>query len=118
MILIQLVLIIGFLLFLFRVLANPASYQLNAWVKILASLFVLVAIVAVLFPDTTNDIAHWVGVTRGADLLLYLLTLAFIFAMFNSYIQGKRQQKRIVQLARKVALLEARQKNELKQPDA
>jgi len=107
MIFIQVVLIAGFLIFLLMVLANPSSYHLKAWTKILATLFVLAAIITVMFPETTNTIAHWAGVTRGADLLLYMLTLAFIFFIFSSYLQGKRQQRRIVLLARKIALLEA-----------
>lgn len=110
MILIQIILIVGFLLLLYRVLANPESYRLSAGIKILAILFVLVAIVTVLFPNSTNALAHKVGVSRGADLLLYLLALAFIFAMFNSYIQGKRQERRIVLLARKIAILEANER--------
>jgi hypothetical protein len=109
MIAIQIILIIGFLVFLFRVLANPASYQLRAWTKILAILFVVVAIVTVISPNITNTIAHWVGVSRGADLLLYLLTLAFIFVLFSSYLSEKRLQRRMVTLARKIAILEANQ---------
>jgi hypothetical protein len=111
MIAIQIVLIAAFLSFLFLVLANPLSYQLRAWIKILAMMFVLIAIITVVFPDSTNTVAHWLGVSRGADLLLYLLTLAFIFAMFNSYTQEKRLQRRIVLLARKLAILEANQRN-------
>ena len=107
MIAIQAVLVVGFVAFLFKVLSNPASYQLRAWTKILAILFVMAAIVTVLFPNSTNTVAHWLGVSRGADLLLYLLTLAFIFSLFNGYTHEKRLQKRIVLLARKVAILEA-----------
>lgn len=107
MIAIQVILVAGFLLFLYRVLANPASYQFRAWTKILAFVFVIAAILAVLFPNTTNTVAHWAGVSRGADLLLYLLTLAFIFSIFSAYMQEKRQQKRIVLLARKLAIIEA-----------
>lgn len=117
MILIQLILIIGFVVFLLRVLADPASYQLRAWTKILATLFVIAAILSVIFPDATNTIAHRAGVGRGADLLLYLLTLAFIFVMFNSYTQEKRLQKRIVLLARKVAIIEANQREKLLKKD-
>lgn len=111
MILIQIVLVVGFLIFLSRVLVNPASSQLKAWTKILATLFVLAAIITVIFPDSTNTLAHWLGVKRGADLLLYLLALAFIFTIFNSYVHEKRQQKRIASLARKIAIIEANQQS-------
>ena len=99
--------------FLSRVLVNPASYQVRAWIKILVTLFVLLAVVTVIFPDMTNTIAHWVGVGRGADLLLYLLTMAFIFSIFHAYLQEKRAQKRIVLLARRLAIIEANQREPL-----
>lgn len=110
MILIQVILITGFLFFLYEVLANPYSYQLRAMTKLLAIGFVFIAIFTVIFPNVTNMIAKDLGVTRGADLLLYLLTLAFIFTIFNAYIQEKRLQKRIVILARKIAIIEANQR--------
>ena len=107
MILIQAVLIIAFLALLFRFLADPGSYQIKAWKKIIGVLFVLMAIFAVLFPNILNSVAHFFGVGRGADLLLYLLTLAFIFVVFSQYVGSRQDQKRFVKLSRKVALLEA-----------
>jgi small membrane protein len=107
MIIIQIILVTGFIVFLYRILTNPRSYQLKAWTKIFAILFAVTAIFAILLPETTNHLAHWVGVKRGADLLLYLLTIAFIFSILHTYLQEKRQQKEIVLLARKIAIIEA-----------
>jgi hypothetical protein len=107
MIAIQVILIIAFAVFLLRLVTNPNSYQIKAWAKILGVLLVLAAVGAVLFPDSSNTVAHWVGVSRGADLLLYMLTLAFIFVVLNIYISEKQNQRRIVSLARKIAILEA-----------
>ncbi len=117
MILIQALLVAGFTIFLFRVMANPNSYQLRAWTKILTIIFVVVAIVIVLFPEYSNSLARFVGVTRGADLLLYLLTLSFIYVIFNLYMQEKRLQKRIVLLARKLAIIEANEAQNSKKHD-
>lgn len=111
MILFQVVLIIAFFILLIRLLANPNSYQIKAWKKIIGILFVLLAIFSVLFPDSLNSIANFFGVGRGADMLLYLLTLAFIFAEFSRYISSKQEQKRFVKLARKIALLEAQMRS-------
>lgn len=111
MIIIQIILIGSFVYLLLRLLTNSNSYQMNAWIKILGILFTVLAIVIVLSPNSLNAIAHLVGVTRGADLLLYLLTLAFILTVLNLYIKGKHEQKRLVQLARKVAILEAELKH-------
>lgn len=107
MIVIQIILILAFVSFLFRLLANPNSYQIKAWTKIFGVLFVLGAIGVIAFPNSANTVAHWVGVTRGADLLLYILTLSFIFTILNLYIKEKQENRRLVSLARKVAIIEA-----------
>lgn len=114
MIVIQLILVLGFILFLWWFLANPASHQASAWTKILTLLLTALAIIVVIFPNISNRIAHALGVTAGANLLLYCLTLAFIFTLLNLYIKGKEQQRRLVKLVRKVSLLEAEQKKQLR----
>jgi len=111
MILIQLILVICFLVLLVKFLANPNSYQIKAWKKIIGISFLIASIFAVLFPEVLNDFAHFLGVGRGADLLLYVVTLAFIFTTFNYYIASKQEQRRIIKLARKVAIIEANQRN-------
>jgi small membrane protein len=109
MIAIQIILILAFLALVVRFMANPNSHQMKAWQKILGLLFCMVAIYAVLLPDQLNRLANAVGVGRGADLLLYLLTLSFIFVVFNNYVHNRQEQKRLVMLARKLAIIEANQ---------
>jgi len=108
MILIQIILVVGIFYLLIRFLANPSSTNIRAWKKILGIIFTLLAVVVVLLPQTANDIAHSVGVGRGADLLLYVLTLAFIFVCLNLYLKSKQDERRYVELARQIALLDAR----------
>jgi hypothetical protein len=107
MIAIQIILIFGFLLFLWRFLSDPASHRIHAWIKILTALFTVLAVIVVAFPNISNDVAHAVGVTTGANLLLYFLTLAFIFVVVNLYIRNKTENERLVALVRKIAILEA-----------
>lgn len=111
---IQLLLIIGILFALVRFIGNSNSNRTKAWKKIMGIVFTLFAINIVLFPELANDMAHWVGVSRGADLLLYLLTLAFIFTSINQYVHAQEDQKRLVSLTRKVALLEAERNRKIK----
>jgi hypothetical protein len=47
------------------------------------------------------------GVKTGANLLLYCLTLAFIFVAINQYMRGKREDRRIAAIVRQLAILEA-----------
>lgn len=107
MILIQVILIVSFVVLLVRFLADPNSHQVRAWKKIIGVFFVLLAIASVLLPELIDDFAHIVGVGRGADLLLYVLTLAFIASILTGQVRHKQDQKRLIKLARKIAILEA-----------
>ncbi|HSX30431.1 MAG TPA: DUF2304 domain-containing protein [Candidatus Saccharimonadales bacterium] len=104
---IQIIIIVAALLMLVFGLRGHQTHIGRAWKKIGLVLLVLAMIVAVLFPNTTNDLAHLVGVGRGADLLLYILTLAFIAYVLNSYVQQRQEKDQVYRLARQVALLEA-----------
>lgn len=107
MILIQAVLIIAFLVLLARFMSNPSSYQIRAGSKLFMILLVTLAIFVIIFPDTSNTIARWFGVKYGVNLLVYMLGLAFTFLVLHLYVREKREQARLVQLARNFALLEA-----------
>lgn len=107
MIAIQALLIVGLMALFGWFLANPRSYQVRAWTKILTFLFAIIALIFILFPDSSNHVANWLGVGRGVDLLSYLLSLAFIYLILRSYVREKEEQKKIVQLARRLAILEA-----------
>ncbi len=107
MIVIQLLLIVAILFVIIRFLSSRNTSQTQAWKKILLLFFAISAIVLVLAPNILNGIAHVLGVGRGADLLLYALTVAFVFVQLNNYIKTKEEQKRIVILARKIAITEA-----------
>lgn len=59
-------------------------------------------------PEDLNHLAQFVGVGRGADLALYLgLSLVFL-ALAALYLQLRHLQGRFTQLAREVALAQAR----------
>jgi hypothetical protein len=110
MIAIQILLLVGILILFGWFLANPRSYQVRAWTKIFTLLFAVIALVFILFPNSSNHVANWFGVGRGVDLLSYLLSLAFIYLILRSYIREKEEQKRIVQLGRRLAILEANER--------
>ncbi len=106
--LIQFLLIVGIIFaaaFAMRVLPGDRSLALK---RIFALLFVAVAILAILFPNTLTAVAGFFGVGRGTDLLLYLfviMTLLFAAATIRA---KARSDARVTELARAVALIEAR----------
>ena len=63
------------------------------------------AAAAVIFPELTNDIAHAVGVGRGADLITYLVEIGLLFVVVHYYMKFVEHQAQITQLVREIALL-------------
>ena len=58
----------------------------------------------ILWPEITNRLAAFVGIGRGADLILYTSTLFFFFVCFNFFIRFKELEEHIGLLARELAL--------------
>jgi hypothetical protein len=93
--------IVALLVWLLRSRRNAQS---QAWVKVGFVLFVLAAVYAVLRPNDTTVVAHWLGVARGTDLMLYALIIAFSFSTLSTYLKFKDLEVRYARLARAVAL--------------
>jgi hypothetical protein len=104
---IKLIIIIATLLMLVLFLTNRSTSRTRASVKLALVGFVLIAILVTLLPEVANNVAHAVGVGRGTDLLLYIQIVAFMFLVLSLYIRSKDENKRIVSLARKLAIMEA-----------
>jgi small membrane protein len=107
---IQIVLIVAAALIGGYVFANLHTQKGRAWKRILLFIFIIAMILAILFPDTTTQVASWVGVGRGADLLLYGLAIAFVFFVFNVYVKFQQQRNLVFKLARKIAIADAEQR--------
>ena len=103
---IQLVLIVGIVLAALRILAGTG--QRTQAVRRLGLLaFAALAALSVLFPTLWTKVAHKVGIGRGADLLLYLLVIAFFSFVATMFRRQREAEYRYTQLARRIALSEA-----------
>ena len=109
-IIVQIVVIILALIIAAATLGNRSTHSGKAWKKIALVLLAVGMVIAVLFPNTTNNLAHLVGVGRGADLLLYVTVIAFIFYALNNYLHQQDQRDMLFRLARKVALVDANER--------
>lgn len=69
--------------------------------------FLALNVWAVLRPEDVTYVAQRLGVGRGADLLLYLLVVAFVFVVLNFYLRFRDMGERFTELARSVALRDA-----------
>lgn len=76
--------------------------------RIFAILFVAAAVFAILFPNVLTAVAHFFGIGRGTDLLLYLFIVAMLTFAVATVRAKARSDARVTDLARAVALMEAR----------
>lgn len=76
--------------------------------RILALLAALAAILAILFPAALTTVANFFGIGRGADLLLYVSVIGGLLFAVATVRAKARSDARVTQLARSVALMEAR----------
>ena len=63
--------------------------------------------VLVLAPDLSTEIAHRVGVGRGADLILYCFIVATLGLIMNLHLRLRAMNDEMTEVARRVALLTA-----------
>jgi hypothetical protein len=107
MILLQILLVIGFLFVLFWFLSKPGSAQVKAWKRLAIVGLLGFSIVAVLVPSGADAVASFVGVYSGANLLLYVLAVSFVAFVLNQYVHNGDAHERVIVLTRQLAILEA-----------
>lgn len=104
----QLLLILGIIaaaILSIRFLRGERSLAIK---RIMALVAAFAAILAILFPSILTKVANFFGIGRGADLLLYVFIIgALLFAVATVRAKA-RSDARVTQLARSVALMEAR----------
>ncbi len=76
--------------------------------RLVAIVCAVAALLAIVFPEALTWVANLLGIGRGADLLLYLSILAAMLFAIASLRSRARQDARVTELARAVALMEAR----------
>jgi hypothetical protein len=65
----------------------------------------VVAGVAVVFPERTDSIANWAGVGRGVDLIGYLVQVLLLFMALHFYTKFVDIQRQLTRIVRELAIL-------------
>ena len=98
---IQVILTLGLVLCLtYAFLQRQKSRLVSLTISIISN----AGIYFVLVPERTNDLAHLVGVGRGADLILYCWLVISLVVSVNLQFKILRLQGLITELARAIAL--------------
>jgi small membrane protein len=59
-------------------------------------------------PDHATQVAMWAGVGRGVDLVLYIWVCISLIVLLNLHLKLRRQMELVTDMARTIALDEAR----------
>ncbi len=95
----------GIAVYLVRSTPSPRHQAIRRLVVLVALIF---GVVVVIWPGLLSELARLVGVGRGVDLLFYLALVAGLLYVVSEYKRSVEQTRTTTQLAREIALSEAR----------
>ena len=98
---IQWILVLGLGLCLFYAVLQHGKSRLVRYAIAATS---IAGIYFVLFPAQTNELAAWMGVGRGADLVFYCWIVISLVVSVNLYFKIQSLQEVATELARELAL--------------
>ena len=78
--------------------------QRPRWFSVLGILVGALGAVAIFDPAITTRMAQLVGIARGADLLIYLVALAFLGSWFYFYHRIRTLSNAVTALVREIAI--------------
>lgn len=81
-----------------RIASRPAFLWIALWIA---------AAVVIADPDLLVRIAHFLGIGRGADLVLYLSILFMFVACFLIYLRFRRLDEQLTTIVRHLAIHDA-----------
>ncbi|OKL48451.1 hypothetical protein BSR29_00755 [Boudabousia liubingyangii] len=101
---IKILLLLGVALIAYFTLRVPHGQRSLATRRLTLIAFMFFAVFAIIWPSLVTKIASFLGVGRGADLVLYLLVIAFFANLATSYRRSLASEQKLTRLARNVAL--------------
>lgn len=84
--------------------ASRGWLAMEALIWILAGTFIL-------RPEWTVAIAHWLGIGRGTDLVLYIVAITFLASIAYFYNRILKLEAEITKVVRHLAIRDAAQQN-------
>lgn len=102
--LIKALLVLSLIGLAYAILRPVKSASHLAFRRLAMLLFILVAVFSALNPEVITKVALFLGIGRGADLLLYGLTIAFFSTVATSYRKDSATERKLTKLARNIAL--------------
>jgi small membrane protein len=107
---IQFILVVVIIVIVARLIYRLKNKDINR-VAFLGWLVIwLLAAGVVIFPELSSYLANRVGVTRGADLVLYIAVIVLFYLVFRLLMRIERLEKSITKLIQDLAISENKEK--------
>ncbi len=104
---IKIILVVAFAAFAVFLMLPGRGVRHAAIRRLVMVALLAITVLAVVFPSAVNAVAHFVGVGRGTDLLLYGLIVVFIGNSILVQRRYRNTERQITELARQLAILQA-----------
>lgn len=114
---IKIPLVLAAVLILVIIFRNRQRVELRAGSRVLVLVLAAIAIVSIIDPDIPQAIANLLGVTRGTDLLLYLLIVVFVLTTLGLYFRLRDTDQHLRRLVRSIAIEDAIHKDGPPRPE-
>lgn len=100
-------LVIAAVVILVMVFRHRKRVELRAGSRVLVLILVAVAVASIIDPDIPQGMANVLGVTRGTDLLLYVLIVVFVLTTLGLYFRLRDTDQQLRRLVRSLAIEKA-----------
>ncbi len=104
---IKIILVVAFIVILFWAFRHRRRVGLRAGTRVALLVLTVFAVASVIDTAIPQQAANLLGVTRGTDLVLYLLVVVFALSSAGLYFRCRDIQAQVADLARSMALREA-----------
>ena len=106
-IVVQIVLILAVAYGALTLVRGGANAKHQAIRRLAAVAFFVFAAISILVPDLVTNVARFLGIGRGTDLVLYALVVLFMVTQYTSAQRRRDEEVNVTRLARHIAITEA-----------
>jgi hypothetical protein len=101
---VQTLLIISLIFVLIYLVRSKPNAKQLAFGRLVIIFAVIAGVIVIIAPGLLTDFAHFLGIGRGTDLLVYVLIISFLINAVSNYKKHIEMSRKLTKLARAVSL--------------
>lgn len=102
----QAILIIFALFAVSRVSKQYRQRKVSVHWFVLWTLLWMAVMAVALWPHSTDLVAAWMGVGRGADLIVYSSVVILFYGLYRVMVRQEKMHQEVTELVRRIAIME------------